>query len=42
MPRMSSEAYRRYNEMLDWEFFKTLRLVTHMSDLAMTTVTQLY
>jgi hypothetical protein len=42
MPRMPSEAFRPYNEMLDWEFFKTLRLITHMSALVMTTVTQLY
>src|SRR5215210_5532583 len=42
MPRMSSEAFRHDNEILDEELFKTLRPVTHSDDLTITTVTQLY
>ena len=36
------EAFRRYDETPDEDFYRTPRLVTHIDDLAMAAVTQLY
>ncbi len=37
-----SEAFRRYDETPDEEFYSVPRLVTHIDDRAIATVTQLY
>ena len=42
MPRSSGEAFRRYDESPDEEFYRTPRLVTHIDDRAIAAVTQLY
>ncbi len=42
MPLTPSEAFRRYNEMPDEEFYSVPRLVTHIDDRAIGAVTQLY
>ncbi len=42
MSRMPSEAFRRYDETPDEEFYSTPRLVTHIDDRAIAAVTQLY
>jgi len=40
--RFPKEAFRRVDEAPDEEFYRTPRLVTHIDDRAITTVTQLY
>ena len=40
--RLPKEAFRRANETPDEEFYRAPRLVTHIDDRAITTVTQLY
>ena len=42
MPLTPSEAFRRYDETPDEEFYSTPRLVTHIDDRAIAAVTQLY
>ncbi len=42
MPRLPEEAFRRYDESPDAEFYRFPRLVTHIDDRAMAAVTQLY
>src|ERR687895_2275097 len=42
MPSLPEEAFRRYDEAPDEEFYKTPRLVTHIDDRAIAAVTQLY
>jgi SAM-dependent methyltransferase len=42
MSRLPAEAFRRYDEMLDEQFYETPRLVTHIDDRAIAAVTQLY
>ena len=42
MPLTPSEAFRRYDETPDEEFYSVPRLVTHIDDGAITAVTQLY
>ncbi len=42
MPPLPEEAFRRYDEASDEEFYKVPRLVTHIDDSAMAAVTQLY
>ena len=42
MSYMPSEAFRRYDETPDEEFYSTPRLVTHIDDRAIAAVTQLY
>jgi SAM-dependent methyltransferase len=42
VPRMPSEAFRRYDETPDEEFYSTPRLVTHIDARAIAAVTQLY
>jgi SAM-dependent methyltransferase len=42
MPWLPEEAFRRYDEAPDEEFYRTPRLVTHIDDRAIATVTQLY
>ena len=42
MPPLLEEAFRRYDETPDEEFYKTPRLVTHIDDHAIAAVTQLY
>jgi SAM-dependent methyltransferase len=42
MSRIPSEAFRRYDETPDEEFYRTPRLVTHIDDRAIAAVTQLY
>ena len=42
MPRFPEEAFGRYDESPDEEFYGTPRLVTHIDDRAIAAVTQLY
>jgi SAM-dependent methyltransferase len=42
MPRLPGEAFRRYDETPDEEFYRTPRLVTHIDEGAIAAVTQLY
>ena len=42
MPPTPSEAFRRYDETPDEEFYSVPRLVTHIDDRAIAAVTQLY
>jgi SAM-dependent methyltransferase len=42
MASLPEEAFGRYDETLDEEFYKTPRLVTHIDDRAIAAVTQLY
>ncbi len=42
MSRFPAEAFRRYDETPDEEFYKTPRLVTHIDERAIAAVTQLY
>ena len=42
MPWLPEEAFRRYDEAPDEEFYRTPRLVTHIDDRAIATVTHLY
>ena len=42
MPLTPSEAFRRYDETPDEEFYSVPRLVTHIDDRAIAAVTQLY
>jgi SAM-dependent methyltransferase len=42
MPSLPEEAFRRYDEAPDEEFYRTPRLVTHIDDRAIAAVTQLY
>jgi SAM-dependent methyltransferase len=42
VPLTPSEAFRRYDETPDEEFYSVPRLVTHIDDGAITAVTQLY
>jgi SAM-dependent methyltransferase len=42
MPQFPPEAFRRYNETPDEEFYSLPRLVTHLDDRAIAAVTQLY
>src|SRR3712207_4953202 len=42
MSSLPNEAFRRYDETPDEEFYKTPRLVTHIDDRAIAAVTQLY
>src|SRR5215212_5360059 len=42
MSSLPPEAFRRYDETPDEEFYKTPRLVTHIDEGAITAVTQLY
>ena len=42
MSRLPAEAFRRYDETLDEEFYETPRFVTHIDDRAIAAVTQLY
>ena len=42
MSRLPSEAFRRYDETPDEDFYKTPRLVTHIDGRAIAAVTQLY
>ena len=42
MSSLPSDAFRRYDETPDEEFYKTPRLVTHIDDRAIAAVTQLY
>src|SRR5215207_9053924 len=42
MASLPEEAFRRYDETPDEEFYKTPRLVTHIDDRAIAAVTQLY
>ncbi len=42
MPQSSGEAFRRYDESPDEEFYRAPRLVTHIDDRAIAAVTQLY
>lgn len=42
MPRLPAQAFRRYDERPDAEFYETPRLVTHIDDRAIAEVTQLY
>lgn len=42
MSRLPAEAFRRYDEMPDEQFYETPRLVTHIDDRAIAAVTQLY
>jgi SAM-dependent methyltransferase len=42
MSRLPVEAFRRYDETPDEEFYETPRLVTHIDDRAIAAVTQLY
>ena len=41
-PRLPEEAFRRYDETPDEDFYRTPRLVTHIDDRALAAVTQLY
>ena len=42
MASLPEQAFKRYDETPDEEFYKTPRLVTHIDDRAIATVTQLY
>lgn len=42
MPQFPQEAFRRYDETPDEEFYRTPRIVTHIDDRAIAAVTQLY
>ncbi len=42
LPPLPEEAFRRYDETPDEEFYKVLRFVTHIDDRAIAAVTQLY
>ncbi len=42
MASLPEQAFRRYDETPDEEFYKTPRLVTHIDDQAIAAVTQLY
>jgi len=42
MPSLAEEAFRRYDEAPDEEFYRTPRLVTHIDDRAIAAVMQLY
>ncbi|MDP8951365.1 MAG: methyltransferase domain-containing protein [Actinomycetota bacterium] len=42
MSRLPAEAFRRYDETPDEQFYKMPRLVTHIDDRAIAAVTQLY
>ena len=42
MSRLPEEAFRRYDETPDEEFYRTPRLVTHIDERAIAAVTQLY
>lgn len=42
MPQFPQEAFRRYDETPDEEFYSTPRIVTHIDDGAIAAVTQLY
>ena len=42
MSRILGQAFRRYDETLDEEFYETPRLVTHIDERAIAAVTQLY
>jgi SAM-dependent methyltransferase len=42
MSRMPAEAFRRYDEAPDEQFYKMPRLVTHIDDRAIAAVTRLY
>ena len=42
MPRFSADAFERYDETPDEEFYRTTRLVTHIDDRAIAAVTELY
>jgi SAM-dependent methyltransferase len=42
MSSLPPDAFRRYDETPDEEFYKTSRLVTHIDDKAIAAVTQLY
>jgi SAM-dependent methyltransferase len=42
LPPLPEEAFRRYDEAPDEEFYKEPRLVTHIDDRAIAAVTQLY
>jgi SAM-dependent methyltransferase len=42
MPRFPEEAFRRYDDTPDEQFYSTPRLVTHIDDRAIAAVTQLY
>lgn len=42
LPRLPAQAFRRYDERPDAEFYETPRLVTHIDDEAIAEVTQLY
>src|SRR5215204_1215172 len=42
MSRLPTKAFRRYDEAPDEEFYRTPRLVTHIDELAIAAITQLY
>src|ERR687894_1748319 len=42
MSRLPAEAFRRYDESPDEEFYRLPRFVTHIDDRAIAAVTQLY
>lgn len=42
MPQLPRDAFERYDEMPDEEFYRTPRFVTHIDDRAIAAVTQLY
>ena len=42
MPQIPEDAFRRADETLDEEFYRTPRIVTHIDDGAIAAVTQLY
>lgn len=42
MSQFSAEAFKRYDETPDEQFYRTPRLVTHIDDRAIAAVTQLY
>ena len=42
MSRIPEQAFRRYDETPDEEFYSAPRLVTHIDDRAIAAVTQLY
>ncbi len=42
MSRLPAEAFRRYDETPDEEFYETPRFVTHIDDRAIAAVTQIY
>ena len=42
MAQLPAEAFRRYDETPDEEFYKTSRFVTHIDDRAIAAITQVY